>query len=143
MSDTPNTAPPDAPEAKSSRVPPRAQRVIERGAAIGQRGKLWIENQEPQSRKGATIGWVRRYQAADGQLFAVLVSAYFFVTVLPVMLVAGSYLYSDPHAIADRVEKRLHLHGVTAALFSTVISRSSLFIPGISALMTNSCSPVL
>ena len=31
---------------------------------------------------------MRRYQAADGQLFAVLLSAYFFVTVLPVMLVA-------------------------------------------------------
>ena len=37
---------------------------------------------------------MRRYQAADGQLYAVLVSAYFFLTMLPVMLVASSYLYS-------------------------------------------------
>jgi len=31
-------------------------------------GRRWIENQAPDSRKGATIGWLRRYQAADGQL---------------------------------------------------------------------------
>jgi membrane protein len=35
--------------------------------------------------------------------------------------VAASYLYSDPNALADRVESRLHLHGVTATLFSTVM----------------------
>jgi membrane protein len=99
----------------------RTNRAIARGTAVAERGKLWIENQTPDSRKGATIGWFRRYQAADGQLYAVLLSAYFFVTVLPVMLVAGSYLYSDPHALADRVEHRLHLHGTTATLFSTVM----------------------
>ena len=43
------------------------------------------------------------------------------MTVLPVMLVAGSYVYSDPSALADRVEHRLRLHGVTATLFSTVM----------------------
>ena len=78
--------------AQASRTP----RAVARGTAVAERGKLWIENQSPDSRKGATIGWFRRYQAADGQLFALLISAYFFVTVLPVMLVAGSYLYSDP-----------------------------------------------
>ena len=50
-----------------------------------------------------------------------LLSAYFLVTVLPVMLVAGSYLYSDPHALADHAEHRLRLHGATATLFSTVL----------------------
>ena len=99
----------------------RTHRAVARGTAVAERSKLWIENQAPDSRKGATIGWVRRYQAADGQLYAVLLSAYFFVTVLPVMLVAGSYLYSDPHALADRVEHRLHLRGTTATLFSTVM----------------------
>ena len=99
----------------------RTQRAVARGTAVAERGKLWIENQAPDSRKGATIGWFRRYQAADGQLFALLISAYFFVTVLPVMLVAGSYLYKDPNALADRVEKRLNLHGTTATLFSTVM----------------------
>jgi membrane protein len=78
-------------------------------------------NQEPASWKGATIGWVRRYQAADGQLYAVLLGAYFFVTMLPVMLVAASYAYSDPTALAHRIEHRLGLHGQTADLFSTVV----------------------
>jgi membrane protein len=94
---------------------------VARGIAVSERGKLWIENQEPHSRKGATIGWVRRYQAADGQLYAVLLSAYFFVTMLPVLLVAGSYVYRNPTALADRVEHRLGLHGTTADLFSTVM----------------------
>jgi membrane protein len=99
----------------------RTTRAVARGTAVAERSKLWIENQAPDSRKGATIGWVRRYQAADGQLFALLISAYFFVTVLPVMLVAGSYLYKDPNALSDRVARRLHLHGVTATLFSSVM----------------------
>ena len=106
---------------RRAQVSARARRVYGRGAAVVERGQLWIGNQPPDSRKGATIGWVRRYQAADGQLYAVLLSAYFFLTMLPVLLVAGSYLYSDPHALADRIEHRLHLHGTTAALFSTVM----------------------
>jgi membrane protein len=37
------------------------------------------------------------------------------------MLVAGSYLYKDPNALADHAEHRLGLHGATATLFSTVL----------------------
>jgi len=105
----------------ASGTPSRAQRALARGTDAYSRGRLWIENQAPDSRKGATIGWFRRYQAADGQLYAVLLSAYFLVTVLPVMLVAGSYLYKDPRALADHAEHRLRLHGATATLFSTVL----------------------
>jgi membrane protein len=117
VSDTPEV-PPDAPQEKSSRT----SRAVARGLAVSERGRLWIENQTPDSRKGATIGWFRRYQAADGQLYAVLLSAYFFVTMLPVLLVAGSWVYSDPTALSDRVERRLRLHGTTADLFSTVMA---------------------
>jgi membrane protein len=106
---------------KTSRIPLRAQRAYTRGNAVYEHGRLWIENQEPDSRKGATIGWFRRYQAADGQLYAVLLSAYFFLTVIPVLLVAASYVYSDPTALADRLERRLGLHGQTADLFSTIM----------------------
>jgi membrane protein len=121
VDETPNQLLPHTPESKSSHVPAWSRRAYTRGTAVAERGRLWIENQEPASRKGATIGWVRRYQAADGQLFAVLLSAYFFVTMLPVALVAGSYIYSDPTALARRIENRLKLHGTTAALFSTVL----------------------
>jgi membrane protein len=78
-------------------------------------------NRDPASHSGAAIGWVRRYQAADGQLYAVLLSAYLFLTVLPAMLVEASYLYSDPTALADRTEHRLGLTGATAALFQSVL----------------------
>lgn len=96
-----------------------------RGTAVYDRGQLWIENQDPASRKGATIGWVRRYQAADGQLYAVLLSAYLFLTVLPLLLVYSSYIYSDPEALAKRVEHRLGLGGSTSKLLDTVLAGSS------------------
>jgi membrane protein len=106
---------------KTPRIPARAQSAYTRGTAVYEHGRLWIENQEPDSRKGATIGWVRRYQAADGQLYAVLLSAYIFLTLIPVLLVTASYVYRDPTALADRIERRLGLRGQTAALFSTVM----------------------
>jgi membrane protein len=110
---------------RSPDAAPRTRRAVAaaqtKGTAVYERGRLWIENQAPDSRKGATIGWVRRYQAADGQLYAMLLAAYFFITMLPVVLVAASYVYSDPTALANRVERRLSLHGVTADLFSSVM----------------------
>jgi membrane protein len=99
--------------------------AMTRGSAAYDRGRLWIENQDPASRTGATIGWVRRYQAADGQLYAVLLSAYFFLTVLPLLLVYSSYLYRDPHALADRIETRMNLGGSTAKLLDTVLAGAS------------------
>ena len=106
---------------RHSRVPARAQRAAAKGSAVAQRGRLWIENQPPDSRKGATIGWVRRYQASNGQLFAVLLSAYLLLTLLPVFLVVASYSYKDPTALAHRIEHRLRLKGTTAQLFSSVM----------------------
>ena len=106
---------------KSPHVPAPARRAVAAGTSVYERGSLWIANQEPASRKGATVGWVRRYQAADGQLYAVLLSAYFFLTMLPVLLVTVSYVYRDPTALAHRMEHRLNLHGQTAALFSTIM----------------------
>lgn len=96
-----------------------------RGTAVYERGSLWIENQDPSSRRGATIGWVRRYQAADGQLYAVLLSAYFFLTVIPTLLVITSYVYNDPDALAKRIEHRLNLGGATSKLFTTVMVGTS------------------
>src|SRR4051794_18270845 len=92
-----------------------------RGTAAYDHGRLWIENQDPASRKGATIGWVRRYQAADGQLYAVLLSAYFFLTVIPLLLVETSYVYDDPLALSHRLEHRLGLEGATSKLVDSVL----------------------
>jgi membrane protein len=96
-----------------------------RGTAVYDHGRLWIENQDPASRKGATIGWVRRYQAADGQLFAVLLAAYFFLTVLPLLILESSYIYGDPHALSHRLEQRLGLKGATSQLLDSVLAGAS------------------
>ena len=68
-----------------------------------------------------TIGWFRRYVAADGQLYAVLLTSYLFLTVLPAALVLDSYLDTNPNALADHVIKRLGLHGSTEDLFRGVL----------------------
>jgi hypothetical protein len=73
----------DSPASPPGPTPSRSRRVYSsaytRGTKVYDRGRLWIENQDPSSRKGATIGWVRRYRAADGQLYAVLLTACSFV----------------------------------------------------------------
>jgi len=56
---------------------------------LADHGLQWVEGQDPASRKGATIGWFRRYQSANGQLYAVLLTAYIFITLLPVARVAA------------------------------------------------------
>ena len=96
-------------------------RTVEQGTAVYRRGRLWIENVDPASRKGATVGWVRRYQAADGQLFAVLLAAYVFLTLIPLLLLESTYIYDDPHALAERLTHRLRLEGATADLLRTVL----------------------
>ena len=96
-------------------------KAVEQGTAVYRRGRLWIENIDPASRKGAGVGWVRRYQAADGQLFAVLLAAYVFLTLLPLLLLESTYVYDDPHALADRVVHRLKLEGATADLLRTIL----------------------
>ena len=54
-------------------------------------------------------------------MFAVLLSAYVFLTVLPVTLVEASYVFSDPTALADHLNHRLGLTGGTASLVRTVL----------------------
>jgi hypothetical protein len=52
-------------------------------------------------------------------LYAVLLAAYFFLTVVP-LLIESSYVYSDPSALARRIERRLGLERSTSKLFDTV-----------------------
>jgi uncharacterized BrkB/YihY/UPF0761 family membrane protein len=98
---------------------------VARGTAVYDRGQRWVDERDPSSRAGAGVGWFRRYRQADGQLYAVLLSAYFFLTLIPLLLVETSYVYSDPLALAKRLEHRLHLSGNTAHLFETVMVGSS------------------
>jgi membrane protein len=99
----------------------RPARLRNRGNEVVERGRQWVDRQDPVSRKGAAIGWFRRYRAADGQLYALLITAYTFLTLLPALLVLSSYVENDPHALADHVTRRLGLAGSTATLFHNVL----------------------
>ncbi len=94
---------------------------IERAKGHAERGKAWVDNADPASTSGATIGWFRRYISSSGQIYAVLLTSYIFLTVLPAALVIDSYLDTDPNSLSDHVIKRLGLHGATETLFRSVL----------------------
>jgi membrane protein len=85
------------------------------------RAQVWADRQEAHSRKGVALGWFARYRQTDGQLFALLLAAYLFVTLLPAVIAMASYADSDPTAVASRLIARLHLSGQTAALTRDVL----------------------
>jgi membrane protein len=95
-----------------------------RGTHYYERGRFWVDNLDPATRKGATIGWFKRYRAADGQLYAVLLTAYFFLTLIPLLIVETSYVYSNPDELATRLDRRLHLSGTTGDLVHSVLAGS-------------------
>ncbi len=94
---------------------------IERAKGTADRTRNWVASQDPTTTTGVTVGWFRRYIAADGQIYAVLLTSYLFLTVLPAALVLDSYLDTNPNALADHVIKRLGLHGATEDLFRSVL----------------------
>jgi membrane protein len=95
-----------------------------RGTKYYERGRFWVDNVDPASMPGATVGWFKRYRAADGQLYAVLLSAYFFLTLVPLLIVETSYVYKNPDALATRIDRRLHLSGTTGDLVHSVLAGS-------------------
>jgi uncharacterized BrkB/YihY/UPF0761 family membrane protein len=95
-----------------------------RGTAAYERGKFWVDSRDPASRPGVAIGWFRRYRAADGQLYAVLLTAYFFLTLLPLLIVESNYVYKDQEELAHRLNHRLRLSGETSRLVESVLAGS-------------------
>ena len=114
-----------APKLKTPRVPDRVARASTRVTVAADRGRDWVERQEPGTRKGATIGWFRRYRDADGQLYAVLLTAYIFISVLPVAVVMESSLAADPRALADHLVRRFSLTGAAATTTRSVLDGTS------------------
>ncbi len=96
-----------------------------RAKSTAERSQQWVERQDPASKPGVTIGWFRRYAAADGQLYAVLLTAYVFLTVLPAALVMASYMDSNPDALSNHMIHRLGLRGATTDLIHGVLSGTS------------------
>jgi membrane protein len=108
---------------------PRRTRVVragtaawEKGSAAAVRGREWADHQDPATRKGATIGWYRRFRESDGGLFAVLLTAYFFITAVPAAVVMMSYVFNDPTELADRIARRLDLTGSVKAALDSVLA---------------------
>jgi uncharacterized BrkB/YihY/UPF0761 family membrane protein len=108
---------------KSRRVPGRAQvrAVSARTGALSQRGREWVERQDPASRSGVAIGVWRRYQAVDGPLQSALLSLYTLVAVLPALLVMEDFLDRHPDSLATRLVHHFHLNAPTAVMLHGVL----------------------
>jgi membrane protein len=99
--------------------------IYDRGTAVYDRSKDWVDAQDPATRKGATIGWYRRFRESDGGLRAVLLTAYLFVSLVPAGVVMVSFVYNDAEMVANRLVARLHLTGETATLVHSVLAGAS------------------
>ncbi|HTS72081.1 MAG TPA: YhjD/YihY/BrkB family envelope integrity protein [Gaiellaceae bacterium] len=110
-------------------IPAKAKRVgmgaYAKGNAVAVRGKDWADRQDPATRRGATIGWYRRFRESDGGLFAVLLTAYLFITVIPATVVMMGYVYNDPTKLADRLSGRLDLTGSVKTMLDSVLAGAS------------------
>jgi membrane protein len=93
-----------------------------KGNAVADRSREWADRQDPATRRGATIGWYRRFRESDGGLFTVLLAAYFLVTAIPAAVVMVSYVYNDPTELADRLARRLDLPGSVKQMLDSVLT---------------------
>src|SRR5919198_2277091 len=91
-----------------------------RTAATVQRGREWVDRQDPGTPSGVAIGAWRRYQAVDGPLHSALLSLYILVAIVPAVLVMEEYLDSHPGALADRLVRHYGLNRSTAGLLRDV-----------------------
>jgi len=105
-----------------SRVVRTYSYAVDKGTSVYTRGVDWADRQDPATRRGAGIGWYRRFRESDGGLLTVLLTAYFFVTALPAAIVMMSYIYSNQTELANRVSKRLDLTGDVKTMLDSVLT---------------------
>jgi membrane protein len=115
------TPPPEGDRNLADRIVDLATRAVAWTQPYTEKAQAWADRQEEHSRKGVALGWFHRYREADGQLFALLLAAYAFVTLLPAVIAMASYTHSAPTAVSARLIARLHLKGDTAALTREVL----------------------
>jgi membrane protein len=94
-----------------------------RVAAVQQRGRAWVERQDPGSPSGVAIGAWRRYRAVDGPLQSALLSLYVLVAIIPALLVMEEYLEAHPAALANRLVHHYGLNASTAVLLRNVLAQ--------------------
>ena len=101
-----------------------AKRVSSARAKVGtaaQRGREWVERQDPGSRRGVAIGAWRRYRAVEGPLQTALLSIYILVAVLPAVLVMEEYLDPHPNSLANSIVHHYRLNASTSELVHNVL----------------------
>jgi uncharacterized BrkB/YihY/UPF0761 family membrane protein len=101
-----------------------AKRVSSARAKVGtaaQRGREWVERQDPGSRRGVAIGAWRRYRAVEGPLQTALLSIYILVAVLPAVLVMEEYLDPHPNSLANSIVHHYRLNASTSELIHNVL----------------------
>jgi membrane protein len=92
-----------------------------RVAGLSQRGRAWVERQDPASPSGVAIGAWRRYRAVDGPLESALLSLYVLVAIIPALLVMEEYLDAHPAALANDLVHHYQLNASTAELLRNVL----------------------
>ena len=90
-------------------------------AGVSQRGREWVDRQDPASPTGVGIGAWRRYRAVEGPLQSALLSLYVLVAVLPALLVMEAYLDAHPGALAEHLVHHYGLSASTAGLLRGVL----------------------
>jgi len=101
-----------------------AKRFSSARAKVGtaaQRGREWVERQDPGSRRGVAIGAWRRYRAVEGPLQTALLSIYILVAVLPAVLVMEEYLDPHPNSLANSIVHHYRLNASTSELIHNVL----------------------
>jgi membrane protein len=96
----------------------------DRAAALSRRGQQWVEDQDPASRTGTAIGAWKRYQAVEGPLQSLLLTAYVVIAVLPALLVMEEYLDNNPGALTNHLIHHFDLSATTAALLRSVLVKT-------------------
>jgi uncharacterized BrkB/YihY/UPF0761 family membrane protein len=100
-------------------------------AQVLDRGRSWVERQDPASRRGVAIDAWRRYRAIDGPLQSVLLALYILIAVLPALLVMDVvYFVWAPRLLTHRLVSRrdLFLGALLTALGLVVLMMISSFV---------------
>jgi Virulence factor BrkB len=74
---TASEGPSDGGGPSQGKVRGKAVATYKRGTSAYEKGRAWVDSQDEATRKGATIGWARRYRAAEGELYALLTMVVF------------------------------------------------------------------
>ncbi len=99
-----------------------ASRVRAKLGGASQRGREWVDRQDPRSRRGVAIGAWRRYRAVEGPLQTALLSLYILVAVIPALLVMEEYLDPHPNSLANSLVRHYRLNAPTSELIHSVLA---------------------